>query len=220
MHGHTHACVFYQWDMTKVTGKVYDVYNAPGIVNHPLLALLHRLLLVFLFSSSYSSSPPAAQYCSPHTHPPLPSLRPRYCFTAPFSHSPASSSPVSSSRAPLPAPATATAPGIGSHTLLALLSLLSFWSYSSFAFSSRFYCSFSSSFSFASSFPASSSSASRTPWPTTAAAAGCARHGAGRWLVFTRVVGMVAVSLGCDLRCDCATLAHTVCCTRLWGGCA
>jgi len=31
VHGHTHACVFYQWDLTNVTGQVIDVYNAPAL---------------------------------------------------------------------------------------------------------------------------------------------------------------------------------------------
>ena len=31
IHGHTHACAFYQWDLTNVTGRVIDVYNAPAL---------------------------------------------------------------------------------------------------------------------------------------------------------------------------------------------
>ena len=31
VHGHTHACVFYKWDLTTVTGKVYPVFNAPAL---------------------------------------------------------------------------------------------------------------------------------------------------------------------------------------------
>jgi hypothetical protein len=31
VHGHTHACVFYQWDLSNVTGKVYPVFNAPAL---------------------------------------------------------------------------------------------------------------------------------------------------------------------------------------------
>ena len=31
VHGHTHACVFYQWDLSNHTGRVYDVYNAPSL---------------------------------------------------------------------------------------------------------------------------------------------------------------------------------------------
>jgi len=31
IHGHTHACAFYQWDLTNVTGRVVDVYNAPAL---------------------------------------------------------------------------------------------------------------------------------------------------------------------------------------------
>ena len=31
IHGHTHACSFYQWDLSNVTGRVVDVYNAPAL---------------------------------------------------------------------------------------------------------------------------------------------------------------------------------------------
>ena len=31
IHGHTHTCVFYSWDLTNVTGAVIDVYNAPAL---------------------------------------------------------------------------------------------------------------------------------------------------------------------------------------------
>lgn len=31
IHGHTHACVFYKWDLSNYTGHVYDVYNAPAL---------------------------------------------------------------------------------------------------------------------------------------------------------------------------------------------
>jgi hypothetical protein len=31
VHGHTHACVFYQWDLSNVTGYKYDLYNAPAL---------------------------------------------------------------------------------------------------------------------------------------------------------------------------------------------
>lgn len=31
VHGHTHACVFYNWNVTAITGKVYPVFNAPAL---------------------------------------------------------------------------------------------------------------------------------------------------------------------------------------------
>jgi|LauGreDrversion2_2_1035103.scaffolds.fasta_scaffold19324_1 hypothetical protein len=31
IHGHTHACAFYTWDLSNVTGQVIDVYNAPSL---------------------------------------------------------------------------------------------------------------------------------------------------------------------------------------------
>ena len=31
VHGHTHACVFYEWDLSKITGRKYDIYNAPAL---------------------------------------------------------------------------------------------------------------------------------------------------------------------------------------------
>ena len=31
IHGHTHTCSFYSWDLTNVTGRTVDVYNAPAL---------------------------------------------------------------------------------------------------------------------------------------------------------------------------------------------
>lgn len=31
VHGHTHSCVFYRWDLSNVTGRVYNVFNAPAL---------------------------------------------------------------------------------------------------------------------------------------------------------------------------------------------
>jgi hypothetical protein len=31
VHGHTHACVFYEWDLSNETGRTYDIYNAPAL---------------------------------------------------------------------------------------------------------------------------------------------------------------------------------------------
>ena len=31
VHGHTHQCAFYTWDLTSVTGQIVDVYNAPAL---------------------------------------------------------------------------------------------------------------------------------------------------------------------------------------------
>ena len=31
VHGHTHVCVFYTFDMRAVTGRQYPVFNAPAL---------------------------------------------------------------------------------------------------------------------------------------------------------------------------------------------
>jgi hypothetical protein len=31
VHGHTHQCIFYKWDLTNSTGHVYNVFNAPAL---------------------------------------------------------------------------------------------------------------------------------------------------------------------------------------------
>ena len=31
VHGHTHSCNFYKWDVSNTTGRVYDVFNAPAL---------------------------------------------------------------------------------------------------------------------------------------------------------------------------------------------